>query len=226
MRSFHSTKCLQEGVYVGCLSDERENRRVLKTSTSVQEFTALQRVGALPGVVPAQVVMVQDTGLCLLMDEFECLLNRCMDRGMEWQDHERLRIGRQLVHTLQAVHASGVFHCDVKPGNILMDSKEQPLLIDFGVAVRKEDKPSGSFEGTRMFCECTTPSAKRDFQSLCLSLVWMVSPWTSEFDRPQWKSVLADPVAAEIWSSRGQLQSPSKTEHVTLSDSFTRSFWY
>jgi TolB-like protein/predicted Ser/Thr protein kinase len=40
----------------------------------------------------------------------------------------------KLAHTLHHAHQHGVLHRDVKPGNILLDPKGEPHLIDFGLA--------------------------------------------------------------------------------------------
>jgi serine/threonine protein kinase len=40
----------------------------------------------------------------------------------------------KLAHTLHHAHQHGVLHRDVKPGNILLDAKGEPHLIDFGLA--------------------------------------------------------------------------------------------
>jgi serine/threonine-protein kinase len=39
-----------------------------------------------------------------------------------------------LARTLHYAHERGIVHCDVKPGNILLDSHGQPHLTDFGIA--------------------------------------------------------------------------------------------
>jgi serine/threonine-protein kinase len=44
------------------------------------------------------------------------------------------RIAAAVARTLGYVHRKGIFHRDVKPDNILMDSDGQPHLTDFGVA--------------------------------------------------------------------------------------------
>jgi len=44
-------------------------------------------------------------------------------------------------------HQRGIIHRDLKPGNIIIDTRGEPLVLDFGVA--KIDPPAGA-EGTRM----------------------------------------------------------------------------
>lgn len=46
---------------------------------------------------------------------------------------EVVRLGRGLADALRAIHAAGVVHRDLKPGNVLMLGGE-PVVIDFGIA--------------------------------------------------------------------------------------------
>jgi serine/threonine protein kinase len=45
-----------------------------------------------------------------------------------------IRILRKLATILKECHARGVFHCDIKPENILMDDDENPVFADFGIS--------------------------------------------------------------------------------------------
>ena len=59
---------------------------------------------------------------------------------------------RAAAKAVAAVHAEGIVHRDIKPGNLLVrgnGDEEEPLLVDFGLAAESEDaeKP-GRFQGT------------------------------------------------------------------------------
>ena len=46
---------------------------------------------------------------------------------------------------LHELHSNGILHRDIKPGNILLNSKFQALICDFGSAIRESQKIDGSF---------------------------------------------------------------------------------
>jgi len=73
---------------------------------------------------------------------------------------ESLRIAKRVAVILRHVHAKGVIHCDVKPGNILIDRAGKVYLEDFGIArVLGETPPIG--ETSWGSAQYTSPEQKQ-----------------------------------------------------------------
>ena len=65
--------------------------------------------------------------------------------------HEVSRLIRQVAAALDAAHAAGVIHCDVKPANVIVDPKGVAKLTDFGIARAARDRDEQELLGTARY---------------------------------------------------------------------------
>jgi hypothetical protein len=61
---------------------------------------------------------------------------------------QSLELVRQLAEGLAAVHACGLLHRDIKPGNIILADDGRPRLVDFGLAAALGSDALGKVSGT------------------------------------------------------------------------------
>lgn len=60
------------------------------------------------------------------------------------------QLGQTLAEALTFLHARGLYHCDLKPSNLLLTPGGRPLLLDFNLA-RAEGRSGGLFGGTFVY---------------------------------------------------------------------------
>lgn len=65
------------------------------------------------------------------------------------------RLVQQLAEALGYAHAQGIVHRDVKPANVMLDDKDEPMLMDFGLATRQDEAEklthAGAVLGTPLY---------------------------------------------------------------------------
>ena len=121
------------------------NKRV-KMGGGVEEFLDEARAVAKldhPNIVPVYDVGITEDKRCFVVSKYV--------RGKELRAEIRKGISHResawiigsLARALHAAHVAGIVHRDVKPGNVIIDSKRQPHLLDFGLAYREQEDFDG-----------------------------------------------------------------------------------
>lgn len=92
---------------------------------------------------------------------------------------DAVRIIRETARGLVHAHDKGILHCDLKPGNIMLDQDDRPRLADFGQARLKHDRAPSL--GTLFYMApeqadlTATPDARWDVYALGTMLYRMVT---------------------------------------------------
>jgi serine/threonine protein kinase len=111
------------------------NPQLTESSRAREGFTAgLERVRGLGlcGVVPVLVERLDHQPPFMVM---ELVSGRPVDVALAGASAERIgRVFRALGLLLATVHAAGMVHGGLKPGNVMIREDDQPVLLDFGMA--------------------------------------------------------------------------------------------
>lgn len=110
----------------------------------------------------------------------------------EWLDararpvsvHEGVALVAEIARAVQAAHAAGLVHLDLKPGNILMGEADQPKVADFDLARRSNvperdgDAPLGTYAfmaPEQFHCEPGAAAPPADIYALAGMLYWLLT---------------------------------------------------
>lgn len=103
------------------------------------EVNQLAKLHADPGIVQLLGVEPGATPPYFIMDYAEQgSLAMRLEKG-PLPVAESIKVFHRVVEALAYVHAKGVRHCDLKPGNILLDARGRPKVADFGQAHLSSD---------------------------------------------------------------------------------------
>jgi CheY-like chemotaxis protein len=116
----------------------------------LQEYEIVQRIRH-PGVVRLYDLGMSDEHAYLVMEYFRNGdLRKRMKKGVA--PREALRVAISIGRALEGVHAAGVLHRDLKPGNVMLRDDGTLALIDFGLAkddaLAREITDHGTIFGT------------------------------------------------------------------------------
>ncbi|MGK5632013.1 protein kinase domain-containing protein [Streptomyces sp. URMC 123] len=121
------------------IDDHGEDSRVQR-ERSLREARATARIDH-PNVVRVyDVVEVREDGRLWIVMEFVAArsLEQVLTQDGPVSPREAARYGLGLVAALREVHAVGVLHRDIKPGNVLIDTRGRVVLTDFGIAAVRD----------------------------------------------------------------------------------------
>ena len=185
--------------------------KVPRERPDAAEVARLEREAAVllrldhPGILRVFDTFDLDGRPCLVMERCEGSLEERVAREGPLPVEAALDLGETLRAALDAVHAAGVLHRDVKPANVLFTPAGQPRLADFGVALTQRDPGSltrtGAVLGTVAFM---APAVRRgepeseatDRYGLAATVAYAVlGTLPGDVDRPAVRRGLPAPVA-------------------------------
>ena len=167
-----------------------------------------QRIRKLnhPNIVKIYDLFEENDTYYYIMDyiDGESLADRLKRQGA-MQEREAMQVLNSLLDALSAVHAAGLTHMDIKPGNIMRDRQGQIFLIDFGAS-----KQMTSNEQRTLSTSTAMPYSKgyAPMEQVEQDMS-KVGPWTDFYA-----------VGATLYKLLTNIQPPSSNEIITTANPF------
>lgn len=153
------------------------SRERSKVSRERFEREALVHARARHGAVvrPLDFDVTEDGAWFLVTEYIEgCDLAELLDAEGPLEAREALRVLGATAQALDALHAQGIVHRDVKPANVMVGDDERVKLIDFGLAM--DDRQPRESRSWTVF---GTPEYMAPEQALGLEEA--IGPWTDRY---------------------------------------------
>ncbi len=132
------------------------HRHRIAAPADVEAYLAEARILAgldHPGIVPVHDVGRTNDGRCYLVSKFleGSDLKTRLQQGRPSLE-ESVELVARVAEALHHAHQRGLVHRDIKPANILLDAAGNPIVADFGLALRAEEVGTGpTFAGTPLY---------------------------------------------------------------------------
>ena len=203
--------------------------------TAVARFVREANLGTRvqhPNVVRTIETGQASSGLHFLAIEWATgeILERYAKRKAPLPHDEVAEIVSQIGDAVQAAHAAGVVHRDLKPDNVMYDPATRHVkLLDFGIATSTDATESerltraGFFVGTLMYVapealsgELVTPAADQySLATIAYFLLTGCLPYTAKTPREMFTQLLSQP-PIPLNRARPNLEYPERVEAVVM----------
>lgn len=136
-----STSHVTLGTEGGCETVERFREKFLKEARNIARFNH-------PNIVRIIDVFEENGTAYYVMEYAECgsLSDKVKKEGY-LSEPVATRYIKQIASALEYIHQHNMNHLDVKPGNVMLNEKDETVLIDFGLA-KQYDAESGGQTST------------------------------------------------------------------------------
>eukprot|EP01031_Cornospumella_fuschlensis_P026251 gene26251-31711_t len=108
---------------------------------TLREIRLLKLLGPHPNIVSLYELSLYEpkTELYMMMELMDCDLHRVIQSKQPLSEKHFKCFIKQILEGIKAMHSIGVFHRDLKPGNILVSKDCQVRITDFGLARFMDD---------------------------------------------------------------------------------------